>query len=122
MNKPVFENCTGHIIRMLELEGDAVLFELQPVATSVRCAMRIEDVEPLSHNGIPVPLIESVVGEVTDLPEPREGVTLVVSTLAAGKAVAAGRTDVVSPRTDSTALRINGQVWGVRGFQRPRPE
>jgi len=56
-------------------------------------------------------------GEISNLPEPEEGVIFIVSAIVAQ---AAGRTDVVSPATGHPDAKRNekGQILSVPGFVR----
>lgn len=65
-----------------------------------------------------IPCVKSSFGDLQGLPDPQEGTIYLVSTPAAQKAAAMGRSDVYSPDTGATAIRENGQVKAVRGFQR----
>ena len=56
-------------------------------------------------------------GEVTGLPEPAEGVKLIVSALVLSAAKATGRTDCVAPATGHPAcVREEGRIVSVPGF------
>ena len=63
---------------------------------------------------------EQKFGEVTGLPEAKEGVTYVVSALVLSAAKVAGRTDVVAPATGHPQCVRNdkGQIVSVPGFVR----
>ena len=63
-----------------------------------------------------IPVTRTIFGPVEGLPEPQAGVTFVVSSLVAGRVP--NRPDVVAPDTGPTAIRVNGQIVAVRGFQR----
>lgn len=60
-------------------------------------------------------LVSQTLGEVQNLPGPREGVVYVVSALVLS-ALAGKRRDVVAPDTGADAVRENGQIVSVRGF------
>ena len=57
-------------------------------------------------------------GDVVGLPAPRDGVTYVVSSLVASALRERGihRPDAVCPDTGPTAVRVDGQIVGVRSF------
>lgn len=61
-----------------------------------------------------IPIVRTRFGTVSGLPEPRPGVTYIVSCLVAQ---AVKRPDVVTPDTGPTAIRENGQIVAVRRFQ-----
>ena len=105
-------NLTPHAI-VIRL-ADGTDRTIPPSGQTVRCQVRTEQLEPL--DGISV--VRSAFGDLEGLPAPEEGTVFITSTPAAQKAAVLGRTDVVSPDTGPTAIRENGQVKAVRGFQR----
>lgn len=102
-------NCTPHPLRVL-IEGTT---EYRTIPSS-GIVTRFEVTSEIVGSVDGVPIRKTQVGEVTGLPAPREGVIYVTSTLVAQ---AAGRADVVSPDTGPSAIRENGQVVAVKGFQ-----
>jgi hypothetical protein len=105
----VIINLTPHAISVANSEGDVVM-TLPPSGNVARVATSQEVVRELAGR----PVVRTVFGEVTGIPEPVEGTVYLVSTLVAQ---AARRSDVVSPDTGPTAVRKDGQVVAVRGFQ-----
>ena len=63
-----------------------------------------------------IPVTRTVFGEVTGLPEPHEGVFLVVSLLVRTAAEAAGRVDCLSP--GPLVRDADGRPVGCRGLTR----
>ena len=63
-----------------------------------------------------IPVNRPIFGPVVGLPEPQPDVTFIVSSQVAIRVPE--RDDVVAPDTGPTAIRKNGQVVAVRGFQR----
>ena len=106
-------NATPHAISLANEAGEVVK-TYEPSGLVVRCATSSQEVEQL--DGFPVRRTQF--GEVTGLPPVQEGVTYIVSLLVAN-ALAGSRSDVVSPLTDATAIRKDGQVIAVKGFQQP---
>jgi hypothetical protein len=102
-------NLTPHAISVADSEGNVVM-TLPPSGHVARVATSQEVVWELVGR----PVTRTVFGEVTGIPEPVEGTVYLVSTLVAQ---AARRSDVVSPDTGPTAVRKDGQVVAVRGFQ-----
>lgn len=100
-------NLTPHkiVVRMDDRD-----LEIPPSGQVARVSTNVEKLSPI--HGIAVS--RTVFGEVEGLPSPQEGVFLVVSTLVAQRAQ---RADVISPDTGPSAIRENGQVVAVRGFQ-----
>ncbi len=105
---------TPHAIRVRPTNApeDGSADRLFPSEGQVRCSVQPEHIA--DFDGISV--VRNLVAK-TGLPEPEQGVIFIVSTLAAQYAAEQGRKDFVSPDTGSTAIRENGQVVAVRGFQ-----
>jgi hypothetical protein len=59
------------------------------------------------------PIVQIIYGTVFNVPEPNDDVIYLVSTAVAQ---AAKRPDVISPNTDHTAIRKDGQIVAVREF------
>jgi hypothetical protein len=102
-------NLTPHAISVANSEGDVVM-TFPPSGNVARVATSQEVVWELVGR----PVTRTVFGEVTGIPAPADGTVYLVSTLVAQ---AARRPDVVSPDTGPTAVRKDGQVVAVRGFQ-----
>lgn len=105
-------NATPHAISLANDAGEIVkTYEASGLV--VRCATSSEVVGEL--DGFPVK--QSSFGSVVGLPEEKEGTTYLVSLMVA-QALKGRRNDLVCPLTDATAIRKDGQVVAVRGFQR----
>lgn len=102
-------NLTPHPINLADEAGNIVA-TIPPSGTVAR--VQTASVEVVRLMGFPIN--RTTFGEVTGLPDPVEGVYYVASTLVAQ---AAKRSDVVAPDTGPTAVRQDGQVKAVRGFQ-----
>ena len=111
MSNTTIINATPHSISLANAEGDVVA-EFAPSGIVARCATTTEEVGTLA--GFPVK--RTSFGAVHGLPEEKEGTIYIVSLLVA-QALKGVRNDVVSPLTDTTAIRKDGQVVAVRGFQ-----
>jgi hypothetical protein len=105
----VIINLTPHEINLADEAGN-VIATFPPSGQVARVAA--SQVVARKLVGRPVSL--TTFGEVTGVPAPVEGVFHLVSTAVAQ---AAKRPDVVSPDTGPTAIRKDGQVVAVRGFQ-----
>jgi hypothetical protein len=105
-------NTTPHAINLADKAGEVVR-TYAPSGVVVRCSVSTEAVGEL--DGFPVQ--SSTFGEVSGLPPEMEGTIYIVSLLVA-QALKGKRGDIVSPLTDATAIRKDGQVVAVRGFQR----
>jgi hypothetical protein len=62
-----------------------------------------------------IQVVKTTFSAVEGLPEPHDDTLYLVSSIVAQ--AAKGRSDVVAPDTGATAIRENGQVVAVRGFQ-----
>ena len=100
-----FINCTPHA---LTIEG---LGTLAPSGVTPRCAAMRVKVAPVGG----VRISSLILGDVTGLPVPVEGVCYVVSTLVLS-ALKGVRKDVYAPDTGPDAVRENGQIVAVRGL------
>ena len=102
-------NLTPHGVALANAAGE-ITATLQPSGKVARMAVNREETGTLM--GLPVST--SVFGEVVGLPDPAPETIYLVSTLIAQ---AVRRRDVVSPDTGPSAVRKDGQVVAVRGFQ-----
>jgi hypothetical protein len=105
-------NLTPHVIEILDARRDWKVASLAPSGEVARVAT--SKVLDSVVDGIEI--FATSFGEVTGLPEPREGVLLVVSALVAGHPSVRGRTDVVSP--GELVRGPDGQPRGCRGLTR----
>jgi len=105
----LFRNMTPHVVAFLV--GDTFI-KIAPSGEIVRVNQRCEPIGDVL--GIPVSLCSD--GEIRGLPEPEEGVVVIVSSVVAK---AAKREDVMSPDTsDEGAIRDGqGNIIGVRRLQ-----
>lgn len=101
----VFLNLTPHA---LTLEG---LITIAPSGVVPRCATVRS--EPATVGGVRI--VTQSMGEVTGLPDPVEGVALIVSAMVLG-ALKGSRPDVFAPDTGADAIREGGQIVSVRGL------
>lgn len=105
-------NLTPHALTILPGEGEAI--SLAPTGAVARVTTGRTVVETL-EGGIQV--FATSFGEVTGLPEPREGDVFIVSGMVAGHPSLRGRTDVLSP--GELVRGADGQPTGCRGLSRP---
>jgi hypothetical protein len=106
-------NCTPHTINLVyTLAGAEVQVSFEPSGRVIR--IKAESVvEPMLTLRTGYPVFKSVPGELEDAPEPN-GDLFIVSTMVAQNS---DRYDFIAPDTGPTAIRENGQVKAVRGFQ-----
>ena len=118
-------NLTPHEIQIVIGTGAYGVHTIPPSGQIARCVVKTVPAGMIGALGFPLRdgkwnddpvawLSRQEFGAVEGLPEPKEGVWYIVSTLVAQQAK---RADVVSPDTGPTAIRENGQVKAVLGFQ-----
>jgi len=105
-------NLTPHALTVLPREGEAITIPTSGIVARVATARAVVECLP---GGIEV--FMTSFGEVTGLPEPREGFVFIVSGLVAGHPSLRGRTDVLSP--GELVRGPDGQPVGCRGLSRP---
>lgn len=104
-----FINLTPHAIHVLDSAGIEHAFPPSGEVARVDSTQK----ELPSVGGFPLSKTEW--GSVTGVPEPQEGVVLIVSALVLGHMT--HRSDVVGPDTGPTAVRNEkGHIVAVRGF------
>ena len=112
-----FVNLTPHKIDVIGEDGGLIL-SLPPSGEVARVT---SERKLVGHLG-PVPVFQTVFGDVVGLPDPQPDTIFVVSTIVLSALSAAGvsRDDVVAPDTSPQgAVRDpEGRIVGVRGFQR----
>lgn len=103
-----FINCTPHPINVVNTLGVTVTYE--PSGIIPRISTTIVDTEII--NGIHFRHIEK--GEVANLPNPEEGVLLIVSGMVFDTTE---RKDIIAPDTNGSAIRNDkGHIVAVTGF------
>ena len=111
-----FVNCTPHAITVRDAAGLDTTFP--PSGFKTRC-----ETSPSENYGgygdmLGFPVVRTVTGEVIDLPAPIFRTIYIVSSMVAShESIKGKRFDVMAPNTGPTAIRENGQVVAVRGFQ-----
>lgn len=105
-------NATPHVLTVFAADTTTVLLTLPPSGTVARCAVTRTAVGDVDG----VPVTTAVFGELSGLPEPREGTTYIVSLVAHQRAVQDGRTDTLSP--GELVRRPDGQPIGCVGLSR----
>ncbi|HEY9474563.1 MAG TPA: hypothetical protein VIS06_12030 [Mycobacteriales bacterium] len=94
--------------------GDEPMFTVPPEPVSARCAEKQTQLGEVAMDGIVVPVYATEYGEVSGLPDPRDGVIYLVSQMVV--AALPGRRDLYFPakvvRDDS------GRIIGAEGITR----
>lgn len=118
-------NKTPHDLRVRIVEENLVVpLESDVVVSPTLPSVRMSSKSILIGNVNGIPVKKTVFGELENLPDPVPGVVYVVSTPAAQKAAAMGRTDVIAPNTaPGQDIRYPeghpnaGRTFAVRTFQ-----
>jgi len=105
----VVVNLTPHTVNLADEAGN-VIATFPPSGQLARVTTETEIVGELMGR----PISRTTFGEVVGIPEPAVDVVYITSTLVAQ---AARRQDVLAPDTGPSAVRKDGQVVAVRGFQ-----
>ena len=108
MDEEKFVNLTSHVIAIRTQDGT---LRIPPCGT----VLRLQEVQRLLRTFSGVDIVETAYQAPAFLPEPKEGVVYLVSSLVA-QAVK-DRDDIVSPDTGSTAVRQGKRVVAVRQLQ-----
>ena len=93
------------------IDGTSVVYEVPASGSLARLAVSREIRYPVTVDGVTLPCCFPTMGEVTGLPDPVDGVIIVVSALVAD---AAKRDDVMSP--GELVRDANGVIVGARGL------
>lgn len=105
-SRPYFVNLTPHPVT-IHLDGKWL--NINPGGEPARVEVEQKKIGEVA--GMPIML--NSYGEITSLPDPKNGVIYIVS-LIVRQALGESRPDVMAPDTGSTASRNDGRVIGVR--------
>lgn len=119
-------NLCAHVSRLvLKADGDKILecIEFEGTDTNGRKEVRVSEVQVGAHvvqqDGYLLNIQQCKFGPVQHLPDPEPNTMFIVSAMVISALREQGirRTDLISPRTDKTAIRKDGQVLGVFGYR-----
>lgn len=119
-------NLSAHVSRLvLKADGENILecIEFEGTDTNGRKEVRVGEVQVgtkvMQQDGYELSIQQYKFGEVQNLPDPEPNTLFIVSAMVISALREQGirRTDLISPRTDKTAIRKNGQVIGVFGYR-----
>lgn len=121
----MIKNYTPHAIRLrVEASNEAIPLASDVVYEPAGPAVRLETKSVIVGYVDDYPIKKTVLGAITGLPEPEDGVVYIVSLPVAQRAAALGRTDVFSPNTAPgedirypQGHKLKGLTFAVRGFQ-----
>lgn len=108
-------NLTPHAVNICDAEGN-VLATFAPEGTIARAAQTDVPVGTLEVDGHELPLVRTEFGAPVDLPDPEEGVWLVVSIITANAAKAVGRPTGDLLITSNPVRDDAGRIIGARQF------
>jgi len=109
-------NLTPHEVKVIDGDGNVVLSI--PSSGEARATQTDEVVGSLELEGQTVAVVSTVFGEVTDLPEPTEGVRIVVSIITANAARSQGRATDDLLLTSGPVRDSEGRIIGCTRFAR----
>ncbi len=109
-------NLTPHEVKVVDGDGNVTLSI--PSSGVARATQTDEVVGSLELEGQTVTVVSTVFGEVTDLPEPTEGVRIVVSVITANAARAQGRATDDLLLTSGPVRDSEGRIIGCTRFAR----
>lgn len=104
----MFINLTPHVVVVIAKNGNKIVVE--PSGTIAR----VDSKQVVTGEVDGIPVVNTIFGDVTGIPEPKTGTIYLVSSLVAQ---AARREDVLAPDTGTTAVRENGQIVAVTRLQ-----
>jgi len=110
-NKVEMRNYTPHTINLLD-EDNKELFSIPPEGEVPRVEEKSEKIGSVGFAEV-APLYKVELGQVKNLPEPEEGVVLIVSKMVAR---ASNRNDLIVPI--NLVRNEQGRIIGCRGFAR----
>ena len=106
-------NLTPHAIIMMD-DNENILLVIEPSGDVARVSVRTERTETLAMDGIEIPVSKSVYGEVEGLPEAKDGVIYIVSSLVAQRVPE--RKDVFIP--NESVRDEKGRIIGCKSLGR----
>jgi hypothetical protein len=111
----IIRNLTPHVVRFCNAKGD-VIATFTPEDLSARAAQNSVSIGTLVVGAHELPLVRTEFGSPVNLPDPREGVFLIVSlaTAQAAKETGRGARDLLVP--NDLVRDEDGQIIGARNF------
>lgn len=105
-------NLTNHDIGLITRQGEKAII---PRDGQARCSISRMKVDELEYNGISIPVNETMMGDVTGLPEERDDTIIIVSAIVY-HAIKNKRSDVYT--VDEPIRGERGHVIGVRSLSK----
>lgn len=106
-------NLTPHVLNIHHATGGVIT--VAPSGEVARVATLSEAQPSLGIDGVSIPVVKTTFGEVTGLPDPREGIVYIVSRLVL-EAVKDARPDVFAP--GELVRDADGRPIGCKGLSR----
>lgn len=106
-------NLTPHDITLVNGEGEIIL-TVKPSGEVARVTQSTEQLATFTIDGLDIPVTQNTYGELVNLPEQEDGVSLIVSAMVASAGKALGRTDLFIP--NETVRNDKGQIIGCKSL------
>jgi hypothetical protein len=104
-------NYTPHSITVCNIAGTEIIRTI-PSSGVARVSSENRSGDPIDG----VPFSETILGDVTGLPDPQPDTMYIVSDFVVR--ALPNRDDLVRPDTGPSCVRKDGQIWAVRGLTR----
>jgi len=110
-------NLTPHAVSVCDADGNVVL-SIAPTGVVARAKQVDKSAGEVEFGGITIPVITTEFGAPEDLPEPTEGVGLIVSVLTVSAARFVGRPTSDLYTVGQTVRDAEGKIIGARALVR----
>lgn len=105
-------NLTQHVVRIVDVDGN--VHDILPSGTVATVSVTMTATQAVTVEGLQFAVNRREFGQVQNLPEQQPGSIYIVSAMVKDRIL--DRPDVFAPDTGPTAIRKDGQVWGVLGL------
>lgn len=106
-------NLTPHAIMMVNGEGENIL-TIEPSGNVARVTQSTEQLATVTIDGVVIPVTQNTYGELVNLPEEEDGVSLIVSAMVASAGEKLGRKDLFIP--NETVRDEKGFIVGCKSL------
>lgn len=106
-------NLTPHAIMMVNDEGENIL-TINPSGDVARVTQSTKKLTTVTVDGLVIPVTQNTYGELVNLPEQKDGVSLIVSAMVASAGEKLGRKDLFIP--NETVRNEKGFIVGCKSL------